>query len=73
MAERLVVFGFQVLALHGIIATVDPENTASIRILEKVGMVREGFLLEQKQIRGKWRSSYLCATLVDKYNERIVS
>lgn len=35
-------FGFEVLGLESIIAMVLPENLASIRVLEKVGLQREG-------------------------------
>ena len=35
-------FGFEVIGLTSIIAMVLPENLASIRVLEKVGMMAEG-------------------------------
>jgi RimJ/RimL family protein N-acetyltransferase len=35
-------FGFETLGLDEIIGLVLPENTASIHVLEKVGMVRDG-------------------------------
>ena len=38
-------FGFEVLGLEDIIALVLPENLASIRVLEKVGMKPEGDVL----------------------------
>ena len=41
-ATRLIDVGFVVLRLHRIIATADPENIASWRVMEKVGMRREG-------------------------------
>jgi RimJ/RimL family protein N-acetyltransferase len=37
-----IAFGFDALQLDRIIALVLPENIASIRVLEKVGMLREG-------------------------------
>lgn len=36
-----VAYGFNVLGLERPIATIDPENTASIRVAEKAGMVYE--------------------------------
>jgi RimJ/RimL family protein N-acetyltransferase len=35
-------FGWNVLGLRYIIGLVEPENTASIHVLEKVGMIMEG-------------------------------
>jgi ribosomal-protein-alanine N-acetyltransferase len=40
-------FGFHVLALHRIEADADPRNTASIRLLERLGFVHEGHLRER--------------------------
>lgn len=37
-----VAFGFDVLKLERIVGLVEPENAASIRVLEKVGMRRDG-------------------------------
>jgi RimJ/RimL family protein N-acetyltransferase len=62
-AEALLRFGFAQLNLHRIFATCDPENIASARLLEKVGMKREGHLREHKWSRGKWLDSLLYAIL----------
>lgn len=40
-------FGFHRIGLHRIEAEVDPENTASIRVLERAGFKREGLLRER--------------------------
>jgi RimJ/RimL family protein N-acetyltransferase len=56
-------FGFGELALHRIWATTDVENVASCRVLEKVGMVQEGLLRQDKLVRGQWRDSFLYAVL----------
>ena len=59
----IVEFGFSKLGLHRIFGTCDPANTASVRLLEKVGMQREGHLREHKWGKGKWRDSFLYAIL----------
>ncbi|MGV2685913.1 GNAT family N-acetyltransferase, partial [Clostridium perfringens] len=41
-ARALLQHGFEVLGLHRIIATCQPENTPSYRVMEKLGMRREG-------------------------------
>ena len=62
-ANALLGFGFGHLALHRIFATCDPANVASARVLEKIGMQREGHLRESKWAKGKWRDSLLYAIL----------
>jgi RimJ/RimL family protein N-acetyltransferase len=56
-------FGFSELGLHRIWATTDVQNVASCRVLEKVGMVQEGLLRQDKLLRGQWRDSFLYAVL----------
>jgi [ribosomal protein S5]-alanine N-acetyltransferase len=47
-------FGFRRLELHRIEAYVDPENAASVRVLEKLGFRREGVLRDH----GFWKGKY---------------
>lgn len=61
--RALVDFGFGPLALHRIWATCDVDNLASARVLEKLGMRREGHLRQNARRRGEWRDSYLYAIL----------
>lgn len=42
-ARSMLKYGFEELRLHRIIATCQPENTPSYRVMEKIGMRREGF------------------------------
>lgn len=66
-AQVLVNFGFSNLQLNRIEATVFPENGASIRILEKIGMQCEG-LMRQHVIRdGQFRDRKLYALLRDDW------
>ena len=62
-ALSLLAFGFQDLDMHRIFATCDPENIASARVLEKIGMRREGHLREHRWYKQKWQSSYLYSIL----------
>jgi len=61
--RALVAFGFEGLALHRIWATCDVDNHASARVLEKIGMQREGHLRQHVRRNGEWRDSYLYAVL----------
>ncbi|MGO1372557.1 MAG: GNAT family N-acetyltransferase [Senegalia sp. (in: firmicutes)] len=61
--RALVKYGFNKLNLHRIYATCDPENIGSLNILKKIGMKKEGHLIENKWQKGKWRDSYVYAIL----------
>ncbi len=62
-ARGLIGFGFGELWLHRIWADCDPANIASWRVLEKLGMRREGHLVENARIKGEWVDSYIYAIL----------
>jgi len=61
-AAALLAYGFAA-GLHRIGATCDPENAASARVLEKIGMSFEGRLREYFLIRGAWRDRLLYAAV----------
>ena len=62
-AKALVDYGFNVLKLHRVYATVHPENGASIRVLEMVGMMREGRLRENMLYDGVYGDSLIYSIL----------
>ena len=54
-ARALINHGFRVLKLHRVIATCDPHNRPSVRIMEKLGMRLEGRFLESVLLAdSKW-------------------
>ena len=63
LVKRLIVFGFDQLNLHRIEAGVATKNAASIRVLEKAGMTREGLHRKILPIRGNWVDNYHYAIL----------
>jgi len=65
VVKRMIVFGFNELKLHRIQAGVATENVRSIRVLEKVGMVREGLRRKVLPIRGEWKDNYHYAIVED--------
>jgi RimJ/RimL family protein N-acetyltransferase len=67
-AKHLLDLGFGELSLHRIWATCLPENPASARVLEKVGMRKEGFLVKNLKIHGVWKSSFLYAILAEEWS-----
>ena len=52
-AEAVLGYGFEVLQLEKVWARADPRNHASVRVLEKLGMSREGVLREHFIRRGE--------------------
>jgi ribosomal-protein-alanine N-acetyltransferase len=62
-AAAMIDFGFRGLGLHRITATCRPDNIGSVKVMEKVGMKREGHLREHVWYKGKWHDSYLYAIL----------
>lgn len=64
----ILAFGFNDLALRRIWATADTQNERSWRLLERIGMVREGLMRQDTLIRGQWRDSYLYAILATEFS-----
>ena len=69
--QAIVNYGFSELKLHRIFATCRPENIGSWRIMEKLGMQREGLLRENNWIRGSWYNSYLYAIIDYEWEARM--
>ena len=61
-ARAVLELGFS-LGVHRVSATCRPENLGSSRVLEKIGMRREGHLRDHVLIRGVWRDSWLYAAI----------
>lgn len=70
-AKAIIKFGFDDLQLHRIFATCDPNNVGSAKVLEKIGMKREGHLREHKWQKGKWRDSFLYSILEHEYRNNL--
>lgn len=66
-ARAIVDFGFRELHLHRIWADCDPANIASWRVLEKIGLRREGHLRENAWIKGEWVDSLIYAILAREW------
>jgi RimJ/RimL family protein N-acetyltransferase len=59
--------GFDGLALHRIVGRCDPRNAASAGLMERLGMRREGHLLENEYVKGEWVGEYIYALLADEW------
>lgn len=58
--------------MHRIYATCDPRNIGSSKVLEKVGMTREGRLREDLLIKDRWRDS-LVYSILEHENKLIIN
>lgn len=63
VANLLIEYGFNDLNLHRIYATCDPRNIGSSKVLEKVGMIKEGKMREDLLLKDGWRDSLLYSIL----------
>ena len=61
---------FQDGGLHRIAAEVDPRNRPSWRMLERLGMRREGHRLQSTWFKGEWCDDYLYALLQEEWRAR---
>ncbi len=66
-AAAILAFAFDALALHRIEARCVPENVASERVLQKIGMTLEGRLRENYRIRDAWSDSLVYAMLAPEW------
>lgn len=57
--SAIIKFGFEKMNLHSIEGNVDPENTSSIKLLEKLGFNKEGHLKENFFHNGKFYDTAL--------------
>ncbi|MGE7839180.1 GNAT family N-acetyltransferase [Lysinibacillus sp. NPDC093712] len=66
-AHALLDYGFTKMKLHRIIATCQPENIASYRVMEKIGMQREGFFKKCIPYGNDWWDEYYYAILQEEW------
>jgi len=60
-------YAFLTFNLHRIIAITDCDNAASVALLERLGMRREGHFLQNVWFKGKWGDEYLYAILKEEW------
>jgi [ribosomal protein S5]-alanine N-acetyltransferase len=69
-ARAVLDFGFAELDLHRVGAHCIAENTASARVLRKLGMREEGRLREHEHFRGRWWDVLLFGVLRAEWDEQ---
>ena len=58
---------FQHFKLHRVAGQYSPDNKGSIRIMQKLGLAREGLLRDIHFARGKWWSTLIYGILDQEY------
>jgi RimJ/RimL family protein N-acetyltransferase len=61
--QAVIEYLFAALGKHRVYARVDPDNTASLALMERVGMREEGHLRESVWIKGEWVDDVIYAIL----------
>ncbi|MGD6774685.1 MULTISPECIES: GNAT family N-acetyltransferase [Bacillaceae] len=63
-------YGFEELGLHRIVATCQPENVPSYRVMEKIGMRREGYFKKCIPHGEGWWDEYTYAILSEEWGSQ---
>src|ERR1700730_11465714 len=70
-AREMLRMGFDDLGLHRIVGRVDARNTASARVLERLGMRPEAHFLQNEMVKGEWTDEIVYAMLEDEWRGRL--
>jgi [ribosomal protein S5]-alanine N-acetyltransferase len=70
-ARAIVAFGFDTLGLHRIWAECVADNTASARVLEKLGLQKEGRLRENRWMKDRWWDTLLYGILDREWQDTV--
>ena len=69
-SEVVLRLGFEVFGLHRVVGRLDARNTASARVLERLGMRREAHLVQNELVKGEWTDEMVYAMLEDEWRAR---
>ena len=65
--NKVLEFGFNSMNLHSIEANVNPENKASIKLLERNNFIREAYFRENYFFDGKFLDTAIYSLLAQDY------
>ena len=69
-SAALLDIGFSEIGLHRIMARCDARNSASWRVMERLGMRREAHYREHARFKGEWDEEFVYAILEDEWAAR---
>ena len=69
-AAALLALAFEDLRAHRVIGRLEARNTASARVLERLGMRKEAYLVENEHVKGEWQSEIVYAQLEREWASR---
>jgi RimJ/RimL family protein N-acetyltransferase len=69
-ATEMLRLGFEGLGLHRIIGRADGRNRASARLMEKLGMRREAYFVQNEFVKGEWTDEVVYAMLASEWADR---
>ena len=65
--NEMIRYLFDRVQKHRIIASLDPQNSQSIKLIERLGFRKEAHFKKSIQIRGKWADDVVYAILKDEW------
>jgi RimJ/RimL family protein N-acetyltransferase len=71
-ATAVLRLGFDDLRLHRIFGRIDSRNTASARVLERLGMRREAHFVQNEVVKGEWTDEVVYALTEDEWHAAAV-
>lgn len=69
--ELVMDYLFNVLNKHRIITSIDPANSSSIKLVERLGFRKEAHFVQSLLINGQWHDDLIYAILEKDWNTRI--
>ena len=69
-ALEMLRLGFEGLGLHRIVGRADGRNSASARLMEKLGLRREAYFVQNEWFKGEWTDEVVYAMLASEWAVR---
>ena len=69
-AKELLRLGFEHFGWHRMIARLDARNTASAKLLERLGMRREAHFVRNEFLKGEWTDELVYAMLTEEWPDK---
>ncbi|MGE4289654.1 MAG: GNAT family N-acetyltransferase [Salinivirgaceae bacterium] len=67
--NRIIAYAFIDLKKHRIMASIDPANSPSIHLVERLGFRKEAHFVESLYIKGRWVDDLIYALLYNDWEK----